>query len=434
MRAGTVHGRGDHGGAARSSDVAREQPARGEVQRRLDREPVRTDAVEPEPAEAEADGGPRRIEVELDGERHTLPWPRRRRLLDVLRDAGLDAPFSCREGRCSACACMKLDGEVKMVHNEVLDDADLADGYILACQSLPVSDKLVDQLRLGSPPCPSIPRSPSARRCRPVPFAWTSSDVLLYHLALGATDLRYAYERDLRVLPTFGVGRADVPRRPTRPPCRCPGSRSTSPTCCTADRNSTCTGRSRPRARRSPRRGSPTCWTRAGRAVIVQETAVDVADGRSTVDRPVDHLRPWRGRFRRSRAARRSGSTCPTASRTTRSARRRCRSRRCGTGCAATATRCTPTRTSPHGRFPGADPARAVHLRHGVPDHGRARLLDGDADRATGSRRGSRAWCTRARRCAPGCGATDDSYLATTTAAERDDAPVLAGVRLTTKG
>lgn len=38
-----------------------------------------------------------------------------------------------------------------------------------------------------------------------VPFAWTASDVLLYHLALGATDLRYAYERDLQVLPAFGV-------------------------------------------------------------------------------------------------------------------------------------------------------------------------------------------------------------------------------------
>jgi 3-ketosteroid 9alpha-monooxygenase subunit B len=83
------------------------------------------------------------IEVELDGQKHTLPWPEGRRLLDVLLDAGLDAPFSCREGRCSACACVKVDGEVSMVHNEVLDDTDIAEGYILACQSLPVSDKIV---------------------------------------------------------------------------------------------------------------------------------------------------------------------------------------------------------------------------------------------------------------------------------------------------
>ncbi|TWP54134.1 3-alpha,7-alpha,12-alpha-trihydroxy-5-beta-cholest-24-enoyl-CoA hydratase [Lentzea tibetensis] len=38
-----------------------------------------------------------------------------------------------------------------------------------------------------------------------VKFSWTSSDVLLYHLALGASELSYVYERDLQVLPTFGV-------------------------------------------------------------------------------------------------------------------------------------------------------------------------------------------------------------------------------------
>ncbi|MFD4637948.1 MaoC/PaaZ C-terminal domain-containing protein [Lentzea sp. NPDC058436] len=38
-----------------------------------------------------------------------------------------------------------------------------------------------------------------------VKFSWTESDVLLYHLALGATELRYVYEQGLRVLPTFGV-------------------------------------------------------------------------------------------------------------------------------------------------------------------------------------------------------------------------------------
>lgn len=82
------------------------------------------------------------VEVRMDGEKHTLPWPAGRRLLDVMLDAGLPAPYSCREGRCAACTCVKLDGSVTMAHNEVLDDQDLADGYILACQSLPDSDKL----------------------------------------------------------------------------------------------------------------------------------------------------------------------------------------------------------------------------------------------------------------------------------------------------
>jgi acyl dehydratase len=54
-------------------------------------------------------------------------------------------------------------------------------------------------------------------------FSWNASDVLLYHLALGAgadpvdpRELRYAYEADLQVLPTFGVVAPTL--RDTEPP------------------------------------------------------------------------------------------------------------------------------------------------------------------------------------------------------------------------
>ncbi|WP_378307802.1 2Fe-2S iron-sulfur cluster-binding protein [Amycolatopsis silviterrae] len=77
------------------------------------------------------------VEVELDGETRTLRWPRENALLDVLLAAGMDAPFSCREGACSACACVLVSGEVDLAHNEVLDARDLADGLILACQARP---------------------------------------------------------------------------------------------------------------------------------------------------------------------------------------------------------------------------------------------------------------------------------------------------------
>jgi 3-ketosteroid 9alpha-monooxygenase subunit B len=63
-------------------------------------------------------------------------------MLDVLRDAGLDAPFSCREGICGACACQLTSGKVDLLNNEVLEDADLADGYILACQSVALSPEV----------------------------------------------------------------------------------------------------------------------------------------------------------------------------------------------------------------------------------------------------------------------------------------------------
>ncbi|MBP2478085.1 3-ketosteroid 9alpha-monooxygenase subunit B [Crossiella equi] len=80
------------------------------------------------------------VEVDLDGEQHTLPWPRGRKLLDVLLGHGLAAPYSCREGACSACACRLVDGKVTLAHNEVLDEDDLTDGIILACQALPAAD------------------------------------------------------------------------------------------------------------------------------------------------------------------------------------------------------------------------------------------------------------------------------------------------------
>ncbi|MEV6389917.1 ferredoxin--NADP reductase [Nocardia xishanensis] len=80
--------------------------------------------------------------VTLGGRTLELPWPRTRALLDVLLANGYDAPFSCRAGECSACACTVRTGEVRMLRNETLVDADLALGLTLACQSIPVSDRV----------------------------------------------------------------------------------------------------------------------------------------------------------------------------------------------------------------------------------------------------------------------------------------------------
>lgn len=93
------------------------------------------------PEGAEADHGPpATAEVELDGQWHTLSWPRGAVLTDVLLDAGLDAPFSCREGNCSACACILLEGDVEMRTNNILEEEDLEEGFVLGCQSVPVTD------------------------------------------------------------------------------------------------------------------------------------------------------------------------------------------------------------------------------------------------------------------------------------------------------
>jgi 3-ketosteroid 9alpha-monooxygenase subunit B len=85
--------------------------------------------------------GPVKLEVELDGQDYTFDdWAPGTKLLDHLESKGVKAPYSCREGECSACAVRLLEGEVRMLHNDVLDDDDLAEGIRLGCQSVPVTD------------------------------------------------------------------------------------------------------------------------------------------------------------------------------------------------------------------------------------------------------------------------------------------------------
>lgn len=80
--------------------------------------------------------------VTLDGDTHQMSWPRGAKLLDVLLDKGIDAPFSCREGHCGGCAVVMKSGQVDMEVNDVLESADLDDGLILACQARPRSDRV----------------------------------------------------------------------------------------------------------------------------------------------------------------------------------------------------------------------------------------------------------------------------------------------------
>lgn len=85
--------------------------------------------------------GPVRLEVELDGDKHVFDdWAPGTKMLDHLESKGVKAPYSCREGECSACAIRLLEGDVKMLHNDVLDDDDIADGIRLGCQAVPVTD------------------------------------------------------------------------------------------------------------------------------------------------------------------------------------------------------------------------------------------------------------------------------------------------------
>jgi 3-ketosteroid 9alpha-monooxygenase subunit B len=109
-----------------------------EVFKSLESDPFAAVVIE----EDDSDEGPATAIVTLDGERHEIRWPRNAKLLDLLLDKGLDAPFSCREGHCGACAVLKKCGDVEMEVNDVLEQQDLDEGLILGCQARPRSDSV----------------------------------------------------------------------------------------------------------------------------------------------------------------------------------------------------------------------------------------------------------------------------------------------------
>jgi 3-ketosteroid 9alpha-monooxygenase subunit B len=137
-----ICGPGPFMGAAKEALEELEVPEKQvhiEVFRSLDTDPFV--AVKIEEA-IEGDEPPATAVVTLDGTTHELNWPRNAKLLDVLLDKGLDAPFSCREGHCGACAVLKKIGEVTMEINDVLEPSDLEEGLILGCQALPATDSV----------------------------------------------------------------------------------------------------------------------------------------------------------------------------------------------------------------------------------------------------------------------------------------------------
>ena len=64
-------------------------------------------------------------------------------ILDAARRSGLDVPYACMAGVCSTCKGKLLEGEVRMDRNFALTPAELAQGFVLCCQSHPLTHQVV---------------------------------------------------------------------------------------------------------------------------------------------------------------------------------------------------------------------------------------------------------------------------------------------------
>ena len=84
------------------------------------------------------------VVVVMDGaERQFTMEKDKTSVLDAALAQGIDMRYSCKGGVCATCRCKVVDGKVDMDANFALEDYEIARGFVLSCQSFPVSDRLV---------------------------------------------------------------------------------------------------------------------------------------------------------------------------------------------------------------------------------------------------------------------------------------------------
>ena len=88
------------------------------------------------------DGATSEVTVILDGRSTTSAMAQDKRLLDAAQEVRADLPFACKGGVCGTCRAKVCAGEVDMVRNYALEPDEVARGFVLTCQTFPVSDEV----------------------------------------------------------------------------------------------------------------------------------------------------------------------------------------------------------------------------------------------------------------------------------------------------
>jgi ring-1,2-phenylacetyl-CoA epoxidase subunit PaaE len=88
---------------------------------------------------AVVEGDTSAVTIVLDGRATTAPMSRAQSILDSATATRSDLPFACKGGVCGTCRALVTEGEVDLRRNYALDDDEIARGFVLTCQSFPVS-------------------------------------------------------------------------------------------------------------------------------------------------------------------------------------------------------------------------------------------------------------------------------------------------------
>jgi len=83
------------------------------------------------------------IDIIMDGHRKSFEMPAgSTNIVDAAAEQGIELPYSCKGGVCATCRTHVREGEVSMATNYGLEPWEVEKGFVLACQSVPLTDKL----------------------------------------------------------------------------------------------------------------------------------------------------------------------------------------------------------------------------------------------------------------------------------------------------
>ena len=98
-----------------------------------------------EPA-ASGEAKAREVTIRYDGQEYKVLVPADKTILETALDQGIDLPYSCQSGLCTACRGKALSGQVKLDEEEGLSQSERAEGYVLTCVGHPLTDDVVIEI------------------------------------------------------------------------------------------------------------------------------------------------------------------------------------------------------------------------------------------------------------------------------------------------
>lgn len=101
-----------------------------------------TTPVSVEEKKIKSASGSAHVKVILNGESHEMDVDTSKIMLDAFQKNGIEAPFSCKGAVCCTCKAKILEGKAEMKMNLSLTDEEVAEGYILTCQSVPTTEEV----------------------------------------------------------------------------------------------------------------------------------------------------------------------------------------------------------------------------------------------------------------------------------------------------